>query len=150
MPSESIDIAAPCDKVWGMVSDVTRMGQWSPETVSGEWLDGAGGPAVGARFRGRNKRRGPWTTTSRVTSATPGTDVKLFATALGVGILIDATVVRALLVPALVGLLGRWNWWLPAWPARLLRVQPSPLTPTHPAGSAQPDSDRARARVPIH
>jgi putative drug exporter of the RND superfamily len=40
--------------------------------------------------------------------------VKVFATAMAVGILLDATVVRALLVPALVSLLGRWNWWLPA------------------------------------
>lgn len=46
-------------------------------------------------------------------AATPGTEVKVFATALGLGILLDATVVRALLVPALVVLLGRWNWWLP-------------------------------------
>jgi RND superfamily putative drug exporter len=83
-------------------------------------------------------------------AATPGTDVKLFATALGVGILIDATIVRALLVPALVGLLGRWNWWLPTWPARLLRVEPSPLAPKHPARSAQPEPEPARARVPIH
>jgi hypothetical protein len=82
MPSESIEITASCEMVWGMVSDITRMGEWSPETVSGEWLDGGGGPAVGARFRGRNKRRGPWTTTSTVTAATPGTD---FAFSVGKG-----------------------------------------------------------------
>jgi putative drug exporter of the RND superfamily len=62
-------------------------------------------------------------------TATPGTDIKVFATALGVGVLIDATIVRALLVPALVSVLGRWNWWLPELPARLLRVEPSPLPP---------------------
>jgi RND superfamily putative drug exporter len=55
----------------------------------------------------------------------PQTDVKVMATGLAAGILLDATVIRALLVPALVSLFGRWNWWLPAWPARLLRVQPS-------------------------
>lgn len=43
----------------------------------------------------------------------PGVPLKVFATGLGVGILLDATVVRALLVPALVSLLGKWNWWLP-------------------------------------
>ena len=76
--------------------------------------------------------------------ATPGTDVKLFATALGVGVLIDATIVRALLVPALVGLFGRWNWWLPAGPARLLRVEPSPLAPRRPVvPAAEP------AKVPV-
>jgi len=46
-------------------------------------------------------------------STAPETDVKVMATALGAGILLDATVVRALLVPALVALFGRWNWWLP-------------------------------------
>ena len=62
-------------------------------------------------------------------ASAPGTDIKVLGTALGVGILIDATVVRALLVPALVSLLGRWNWWLPAGVARILRVEPSPLKP---------------------
>jgi len=62
-------------------------------------------------------------------STGPSTDVKVLATGLGAGILLDAIVVRSLLVPALVGVLGRWNWWLPAWPARALRVAPSPLTP---------------------
>jgi RND superfamily putative drug exporter len=62
-------------------------------------------------------------------ASAPGTDIKLLGTALGVGILIDATVVRALLVPALVSLFGRWNWWLPAGLARVLRVEPSPLAP---------------------
>src|SRR4051812_46791672 len=55
----------------------------------------------------------------------PQTDVKVMATGLAAGILLDATVIRALLVPALVSLFGRWNWWLPAAPARLLRVRPS-------------------------
>jgi len=56
----------------------------------------------------------------------PVTDVKIFATALGTGILLDATIVRALLVPALISLFGRWNWWMPVWAARILRVEPSP------------------------
>jgi putative drug exporter of the RND superfamily len=55
----------------------------------------------------------------------PGTDLKMFATGLGAGILLDATIIRALIVPAVIALMGRWNWWLPAWPARLLRVEPS-------------------------
>ena len=60
-------------------------------------------------------------------ASSPGTDIKVLGTALGVGILIDATLIRALLVPALVSLLGKWNWWLPAGLARVLRVEPSPL-----------------------
>ncbi|MBA2521827.1 MAG: MMPL family transporter [Solirubrobacterales bacterium] len=55
----------------------------------------------------------------------PETDVKVLATGLAAGILIDATIIRALLVPAIVSLFGRWNWVLPKLPARLLRVQPS-------------------------
>jgi RND superfamily putative drug exporter len=58
-------------------------------------------------------------------SSAPDTDVKVFATGLAGGILLDATIIRALLVPAVVSLLGRWNWWLPRTPARLLRVEPS-------------------------
>jgi RND superfamily putative drug exporter len=68
-------------------------------------------------------------------ASAPGTDIKVLGTALGVGILIDATIVRALLVPALVSLFGRWNWWLPAGLARVLRVQPSPLAPKEPAAT---------------
>jgi len=60
-------------------------------------------------------------------ASAPGTDIKVFATCLGVGILIDATIVRAVLVPALVVLFGRWNWWLPVWVAKIMRVEPSPL-----------------------
>ncbi len=55
----------------------------------------------------------------------PDTSVKMFATGLAAGILIDATIIRALIVPAVISLMGRWNWWLPTWPARLLRVKPS-------------------------
>jgi RND superfamily putative drug exporter len=58
-------------------------------------------------------------------AAGPGTDIKMFATALATGILVDATVIRALIVPAVILLMGRWNWWLPKLPARLLRVEPS-------------------------
>jgi RND superfamily putative drug exporter len=56
----------------------------------------------------------------------PETEVKVLATGLAAGILLDATVIRALLVPAVVSLFGRWNWWLPHLPARILHVPPSP------------------------
>jgi putative drug exporter of the RND superfamily len=55
----------------------------------------------------------------------PGAELKMVATGLAIGILLDATVIRALIVPAVISLMGRWNWWLPPWPARLLRVEPS-------------------------
>jgi RND superfamily putative drug exporter len=61
----------------------------------------------------------------------PGSELKMVATGLAIGILLDATVIRALIVPAVIALMGRWNWWLPRWPARLLRVSPS--LPPRPA-----------------
>jgi RND superfamily putative drug exporter len=50
-----------------------------------------------------------------------------FGLGLAVAIFLDATIVRALLVPSLMAILGRYNWWLPAPVARLARVEPSPL-----------------------
>jgi uncharacterized protein YndB with AHSA1/START domain len=66
----NIDIAAPPERVWALVTDVTQMGRWSPECHRCEWLDGASGPAVGARFKGWN-RRGlmRWSTVSTVVTA---------------------------------------------------------------------------------
>jgi putative drug exporter of the RND superfamily len=60
-----------------------------------------------------------------------------FGFGLAVAILLDVTVVRALLVPSAMALFGRWNWWLPDGVARLVRVKPSPLERTpapRPAG----------------
>jgi putative drug exporter of the RND superfamily len=54
----------------------------------------------------------------------PPPQVKMIATGLGAGIILDATIVRALLVPAAVALFGRWNWWLPRPIARVLHVSP--------------------------
>jgi hypothetical protein len=68
--SVTVHMNAPADVVWALVSDVTRIGEFSPETFEAEWVDGATGPAVGAKFRGHVKRngRGPiYWTTCRVT-----------------------------------------------------------------------------------
>ena len=73
----------------------------------------------------------------------PEVQLKVFATGLGAGILLDATVVRALLVPALVSLFGRWNWWLPGWAAKVLRVETSPAKPeAEPAFTPEPAGAR--------
>jgi uncharacterized protein YndB with AHSA1/START domain len=69
----SIHIDAPPETVYSIVSDVTRMGEWSPETTKCQWLDGAQGPAVGARFKGSNKRGIiTWSTKPTVVAADPG------------------------------------------------------------------------------
>jgi uncharacterized protein YndB with AHSA1/START domain len=68
----TMSIAADPEIVYKLVSDVTRMGEWSPETTSCRWLDGASGPVVGARFRGTNARGlARWSTTCTVTAADP-------------------------------------------------------------------------------
>ena len=67
-------------------------------------------------------------------STGPGVDIKQFGIGLAAGIIFDATVIRALLVPSIMRLMGRWNWWLPPGPAKLLRVAPSEPVP-EPAGS---------------
>ncbi len=76
-------------------------------------------------------------------STGPETDIKILATGLGAGIFVDATLIRCLLVPAFVSLFGAYNWWLPAWAARLLHVEPSPLqhprsTPEKAAAAIEP------------
>jgi len=70
----STEIAAPPDEVYGLVADITRMGEWSPECFQCTWTKGATGPAVGARFKAKNKGgRGPsWFNTPTVTVADAG------------------------------------------------------------------------------
>ena len=73
--SVTVHMAAPPERIWELLSDVTKIGRYSPETFEGEWLDGATGPAVGARFRGHVKRNGKgpiyWTSCT-VLASTPG------------------------------------------------------------------------------
>jgi putative drug exporter of the RND superfamily len=71
-----------------------------------------------------------------VLSQSPGTDIKQFAIGLAAGIIFDATVIRALLVPSIMVVMGRWNWWLPAPMARALRTQPSRALPEARAETA--------------
>lgn len=60
-------IAAAPEAVWALVTDLPRMGEWSPENDGGSWAGGATGPAVGARFKGRNSNGSKrWTTMCRV------------------------------------------------------------------------------------
>lgn len=59
--SVTLHVDAPPEKVWALVSDVTSIGRFSPETFEAEWADGATGPAVGAKFRGHVRRTSlPW------------------------------------------------------------------------------------------
>ncbi|SFC70864.1 MMPL family transporter [Streptomyces aidingensis] len=76
-------------------------------------------------------------------SATGELDVAIFASGIALGILLDATVIRSLLVPATVAMMGKWNWWLPDRAARLLRVEPSPLREERPAADPDGPADGA-------
>lgn len=68
-------MAAPADKIWELIADIRNTGRFSPETFEAEWLDGATGPELGARFRGHVRRNeiGPvYWTTCEVTACEPG------------------------------------------------------------------------------
>ncbi len=69
----SVFIGAPPDRVYALVTDITRMGEWSPECIGADWAPGSDGPAVGAVFNGTNSREAnQWTTPNTVIAATPG------------------------------------------------------------------------------
>jgi uncharacterized membrane protein len=71
----TVTMSAPADRIWELVADVRNTGRFSPEVMEAEWLDGATGPALGARFRGHVKRNeiGPvYWTVCRVTACEPG------------------------------------------------------------------------------
>src|ERR1700742_4639132 len=72
--SATLHIAAPAQELYDLVADVTRTPEFSPEILWCKWLDGATGPAVGARFAARNKgpKRPPWTNKPGVTGVDPG------------------------------------------------------------------------------
>lgn len=77
-------VAASPEKVYEMVSDLPRMGEWSPENTGGKWVKGASGPAVGAVFQGTNQLgRKKWKTVSKVTAADVGREFAFDVTAAG-------------------------------------------------------------------
>lgn len=68
----SIDIGAPPERVWDLVSDPTRTPEWSPVCHTVEWIGDVRGPNVGARFRGHNKLNAArWARECRITEAEP-------------------------------------------------------------------------------
>lgn len=75
------------EHVWAMVSDLRRMGEWSPENVGGEWMGGATGPEPGAKFRGANVNgKKEWKSVATVVDADPGRRFSFRVTAFGVKI----------------------------------------------------------------
>lgn len=69
----SIEVAAPPERLWAMVSDVTRMGTWSPVCHTCEWIGEPAAPEVGARFRGDNRLNGfRWSRECEITESEPG------------------------------------------------------------------------------
>ncbi len=77
-------ISATPEHVYALVSDLCRMGEWSPENTGGSWIKGATGPVVGARFEGTNRiGKKKWKTISTVTVAEPGREFGFDVTAMG-------------------------------------------------------------------
>ncbi|MFC9692368.1 SRPBCC family protein [Kribbella sp. NPDC056951] len=71
--TETITVAAPADALYTLVSDLPRMGEWSPECTGVAWNSSTPGPAVGARFVGRNRvGAARWMTQGKVIEADPG------------------------------------------------------------------------------
>jgi len=73
--SVTVHMKASPDRVWALVSDVTKIGSYSPETFEAKWIEDATGPAVGAKFRGHVKRNGigpVYWTTCVVSACVPG------------------------------------------------------------------------------
>ncbi|MHB8643521.1 MAG: MMPL family transporter [Gaiellaceae bacterium] len=71
-----------------------------------------------------------------VLSSSPGFEIKEFAIGLAAGIIFDATVIRALLVPSLMRLLGNANWWMPDWTRAVLFIPRTEQVPEVAADSA--------------
>jgi uncharacterized protein YndB with AHSA1/START domain len=72
----TLEVDAPPEQVWTLLTDITRAGEWSHESKGGEWLDGATGPAPGARFRGRNAQGSyRWTRQCEVLAVDPGRSI---------------------------------------------------------------------------
>src|SRR3954471_6981176 len=81
------DIKAPADTVYGLVSDITRMGEWSPENVGGEWKGDVTGPAAGAKFKGNNRSGNrKWSTNATVVDADPGKRFSFKVDAVGLSV----------------------------------------------------------------
>ena len=80
----STRVEAPAQKVYELLSDLTRMGEWSPETRKVSWRGGATGPTVGATFRGWNKHGVVWWfTDSKIVKAEPGKELAWDVSSLG-------------------------------------------------------------------
>src|SRR4051794_16999558 len=71
-------------RLYELVSDLPRMGEWSPENTGGKWVGGAAGPAVGAKFRGTNRNGiAVWMTSVTITTADAGRRFAFDVSALG-------------------------------------------------------------------
>ena len=122
--SQSVVIEAPAERIYELVADLPRMGDWSPECRRVEWLDGSTGPAEGAAFIGHNQG-GPrglmkWSRRGRVLTADPGREFA-FATEEGGR---ESTEWRYLLEPVEGGTRVTESYtvrWIPTW-ARIVDV----------------------------
>jgi hypothetical protein len=122
--SQSLVIEAPAERIYALVADLPRMGEWSPECRRVEWLDGSTGPAEAATFIGHNQG-GPaglmkWSRRGRVLTADPGREFA-FVTEEGGR---ESTEWRYRLEPVEMGTRVTESYvvrWIPTW-ARIVDV----------------------------
>ncbi|MSO37073.1 MAG: SRPBCC family protein [Acidimicrobiia bacterium] len=81
------EINAPAETLWSMVSDITRMGEWSPETTGCTWASGSDRPVIGARFKGANSNgKRTWSTGCKIIECEPGKSFAFHVSAVGLAI----------------------------------------------------------------
>jgi uncharacterized membrane protein len=122
--SHSVLVEAPAERIYALVADLTRMGDWSPECRRVEWLDGSSGPAEGARFIGYNQG-GPfglvkWSRQGRVVTAEPAREFAFLTEEGGR----EGVEWRYRLEPTEAGTVVTESYrvsWIPAW-ARIVDV----------------------------
>lgn len=85
--SVSRQINAPAERVWALVTDLERMGEWSPENTGGAWVRGSNGPGPGSRFKGTNRNgKKRWSTEVRVVTFEAPRSFEFDVSALGLAV----------------------------------------------------------------
>ena len=115
------------------------------DSCGGSWKDFEKRPP-GVVALSRSWLTSKWRSKYELLSTSPGYEIKPLAIGLAAGIIFDATVIRALLVPALMKLLGEANWWMPRWMGIVLRIPRREPTPEDRSSSTSSGADLTMIR----
>jgi uncharacterized protein YndB with AHSA1/START domain len=139
--AHEVVVDASAEQVWAVLTDVTRIAEWSHECRGAEWLDGATGPAVGARFRGTN--RVGWFGWSRICTVTELQAGRTFGYRTNGGIPPDSTAWTFRLQPQIGGTRVTQSYEILKFP-RLMELATVALVPPHRDRSAALREDLLR------